>query len=80
MWGYDGFGHMGGWWGLGMILFWVLLVGALVVLVRWLALGPGRGNGGSSERRALDILRERYARGEIDRQEFEEKRRDLETG
>lgn len=72
-----------GWGGMGwsMLLFWVLLIVAVVVLVRWLtatgpfsrqpphdAPGPG----------ALDILAQRYARGEIDRDEFEQKRRDLE--
>ncbi len=74
-WGYDGPGFFG--MGFVMLLFWALLIAGLVVLLRWLAAGPGRrappAEGGS----ALEILAQRYARGEIDRAEFEQKRRDL---
>ena len=80
MWGHmGGYGWDGGWgWGgmIGMSLFWILIVVAIVALVRGLW-----GGGASSERRqektALDILKERYARGEIEREEFEQKKRDL---
>jgi putative membrane protein len=74
MWGE----HMWGW-GMGvgmisMVLFWVLVILGIVVLVRWI------GNTSASSppsTTALDILKERYARGEIDKREFEEKKRDL---
>ena len=72
-------------WGMGfggifMILFWVLVIGVIVVLVKWLTSSRDNdaGNNVSDERTALNILRERYARGEIDRDEFEQKRQDLE--
>lgn len=71
----------GGWMGMGgpfMLIFWVLLIVGAVLLVRWLlahANGPDRGQ----RRTALDILQERYARGEIGREEYEQKRRDLDT-
>lgn len=77
-WGWDGhpMGWMWGGFGIGMMLimlvFWVAVIAAMVVGIRWL-LGQGRGR----EDRALAILRERYARGEINREEYEQRRRDL---
>jgi putative membrane protein len=74
-WGYGGPGFFG--MGFVMLLFWTLLIVGVVVLLRWLATGRSRRAppaGGSS---ALEILAQRYARGEIDRAEFEQKRRDL---
>jgi uncharacterized membrane protein len=47
------------------------------VLVKWLADQSSTGKG-SRDRSPLEILRERYARGEINREEYEQKRRDLE--
>jgi putative membrane protein len=73
-------GHMGGYgWGgmgFGMLAFWILLGLGFALLVRY-ATRPGNGNG--NKQSALDILKERYARGEIGREEFEQKRRDLEA-
>lgn len=72
MWGWDGSWGMGwGWFGLVHLLWWLVLVAGAVVLVRALA---GRRSGRD---RAMDILRERYARGEIDRSEYEERRKQL---
>lgn len=70
-----------GWWGPGfgwvfMILFWGLVIAGLVALIKWLS-GVSRGTG-AREITPLDVLKERYARGEIDREEFERKRADLE--
>ena len=83
--GYYGHGHMwdGGWWmllgPLWMIVVIGLLVAGVVLLVRWLGgAGPGGGQGSGDKDRALNILRERFARGEIDKDEFEERRRLLE--
>lgn len=80
MWGY--MGNMGwgyGWGFLGvahMVLWWILIILGIVVLAKWLFGGlPGEVRG--SRRRALEILEERYARGEIQRDEFESKKRDL---
>ena len=72
----------GGGWGMGyggpfMLLFWILVVVAIVLLVKWLAAQSSTGKG-SHDQSSLEILRERYARGEIDREEFEQKKRDLE--
>ena len=67
-------------WGLMMMLlmlvFWGLVIAGLAVGLRWLvsrARDPRRDRADA----ALDILRERYARGEISREEFEAKKRDL---
>ena len=61
-----------------MIIFIAAVVVLVVLAIRWLG-GSGRGGGTGSPpgRTALDILKERYARGEIDTQEFEERRRVL---
>ena len=55
-----------------MLLFWGMVIAGLVVGIRWLVT-QGRASGDS----AMQILRERYARGDISREEFEAKRRDL---
>ena len=76
-WGMHPMWWVGGAWGIVMMLmmlvFWGLVIAGLVIGLRWL-LGqahPARRDG------ALEILRERYARGEIDKQEFETRKRDL---
>jgi putative membrane protein len=62
--------------GLGMLLFLALIVVGIVLLLR-----PAVGSEPRRERnRALEILDERFARGEIDREEYEERRRVLESG
>jgi len=86
-------GRYGGWnmgsgmmgnWGMGwfgsifMVVFWILILAGLVFLIRWLIRSTGRdktiGNGGN---RALEVLKERYAKGEIDKDEFDSKKKDL---
>jgi len=77
MMGGYGYGSGMGFGGIGMILLWVILIVVAVLAVRWV-LGQSRSDPGAGrERSALDILRERYARGEIDKAEFEQKSRDL---
>ncbi len=74
-----GYGWNGGWgWGgmFGMSLFWILVVVAIVALVRAIWSG-GAVAEPPQQKTALDILNERYARGEIEREEFEQKKRDL---
>lgn len=71
-----GFDH-GGWMfggGLGMVLVWLVPI----ALVIWLVSSWGKRTGRESpEKTALDILKERYARGEIGKDEFESKKRDI---
>jgi putative membrane protein len=68
-------------WGIGfgfgwflMILFWVILVLGVVYLIKLIAVGAKKGE---KEETALDILNKRYAKGEINREEFEKIKNDL---
>jgi len=71
----NGYGIGGGWFGMG--LWWILLV-ALVVAVGVLAYRrAGSDNPSAPRETARDILDKRYARGEIGRDEYEQKKRDL---
>ena len=79
MWnGVEGMGW--GWIGLGaihMVLFWVLVILGIVALVRLLGAG---GRDEAPPQGALDILKARYAKGEITREQFEQMKRDLGAG
>jgi putative membrane protein len=69
----DGYGMGGGWWLLGLI-FWILVIIGLILLIKYLWEGGAAKRGQES---ALEILKKRYARGEISKEEFEEKKKDL---
>ena len=64
-----------------MILFLAIAVAVVVLIIRWLG---GTGHSGSAtpsapaRKHAIDILKERFARGEIEKEEFEDRRRLLE--
>jgi len=67
-----------GWWmavgGVWMVLLWAGFLLLLVLGVKWLV---RQGRDGGSRRTPLDIAKERYAKGEITREEFEEMKRHL---
>jgi putative membrane protein len=67
---------MGG--GFAMVVFWVLVIMLVVLAVRWFsASGPRRDDAMPADKTPLQILQERYARGEIEKDEYEERRRTL---
>ena len=88
-WENGGWGMMPGMhnWGMGWlgmlfgILFWILIVVGLVYVIKFLIQTTSRHGEAPEEKNqtstALDILKERYARGEIDKTEFEAKKKDL---
>ena len=70
---------MMGWHGWGMGFGWIFGMIFLVLLI-WIIVRLATQNqfyGHESRNKAIDILKERYARGEIDKKEFEEKKKDL---
>lgn len=75
MWNYYG-GHMFGWGIFGWLMM-LLVWGLPVVLIVWAVRG-GFGSKNDVGKSALDILKERYAKGEINKEEFESKKKDIE--
>ena len=69
-----GYGMMSGGYGILGLIFWILLIIGLVLLIKYLWEGSGAKRG---EESALEILKKKYARGEISKEEFEEKKKDL---
>lgn len=69
----------GGMWagGLGMLLFWGVIILLIVLVVRGLSGRVERGAPAPGANSALQILQERFARGEIDKAEYEERRKVL---
>jgi len=71
-------------WGMGygffgwlmMFVLWIIIIAAVVLGVRWF-IDQGKLKGSSVEETPLDILKKRYASGEIDKEEFETMRREL---
>jgi len=79
MWGMGGFGMM-----IMMIFFWAIIIIGAILIIRYFTSGHvGMASSQSTgqitrERDPLEILRERYANGEIETNEFEERKRTLE--
>ena len=69
----DGYG-MGYGMGILGLIFWILVIIWLVLLIRYLWESGGAKR---EQESALEILKKRYARGEISKEEFEEKKKDM---
>jgi len=69
MWGF-------GW--LGMAIFWIAFIVVIVLFVKWLFhQGKTETRGPAQDESALEILKKRYAKGEINKEEFEQKKKDI---
>jgi putative membrane protein len=70
-----------GWYGFGffgfflMLLFWAAVIVGIAYLIRWIAHGRVEKKPGDE---AMDILRKRFASGEMGKEEFEERKKALE--
>ncbi|MER3421034.1 MAG: hypothetical protein C4290_11150 [Chloroflexota bacterium] len=69
-------GTVSPWWAALSVVFSLLVLAGIGLLVAWSVRHLAAGMG--SSRRALEILQERYARGELTREQYEQMRRDLE--
>lgn len=79
MWGYyNDFGSnmMTGFGGIMMLIFWVAFIAFIIWIVREIS---GRRNDSSPTSKAMEILKERYAKGEISKEEFESKKKYLQS-
>ena len=84
-WGMMGPGMMGPWmmgdfgWMWLMPIFWIVLLGVIIWAVVLLVRGLSKSTGSDSSKAdsALEVLRKRYARGEITKREYEERKKDL---
>ncbi len=65
-----------GWWAFGGIFMILLWVGLIALLV-WGVMKISKSGGTESKKEPLDIVKERYAKGEISKEEFEQIKKDL---
>jgi putative membrane protein len=73
-------GHGLGWlWPIFMIIFFIVMIIGIIMLIRWAVVSGSGRQGTTSGDSALESLRLRYAKGEIDKDEFEEKKKILES-
>jgi putative membrane protein len=76
--GMMGWGCGMGWpWPIMMLVFWIAVIAGIVFIMRRLALSANRGRGGAPEESALDILKKRYAKGEVSKDEYDRIRKDI---
>ncbi len=69
---------MGWLWHIIVMVFWIAVVVGIIFLIRWLVVSAGAGGrAAGSEESAFEVLKRRYAWGEVNKQEYEEKKKDL---
>lgn len=83
--GFPFYGHMGTWGHMmdyghyGGFMWLIIVIAVCIVIYLLIRTSSLRGSSGSNAETALDILKKRYAKGEIDKEEFEQKKKDLES-
>lgn len=70
---YDDYG-LGLWGPIFMFIFWIIIIVIAIIVIKYLF---EQNRSGQSNNKAEDILKERYAKGEIDKKEFEEKMKNI---
>ncbi len=76
--GMMNWGYGMGWFGpIFMIIVPITIIVGIIFLIRWLIVSTDKSRGISTGESAVDIIKKRYARGEIDKDEFETKKKDL---
>lgn len=77
-WGSGMMSWGGGWFGLiFMVFWWVVIIVVAILLIRWAAQFKRMHMHRGEEKSPIEITKERYAKGEITRKEFEEMKKDL---
>jgi putative membrane protein len=66
-----------GFWMIFNMIFWLLIIVGIIFLIIWAVNKTREVEKKPKEESALDILKKRYAGGEINREEFEEKKKDI---
>lgn len=72
---HDGWMLLGGGW---MWIFWILLIAVILVLIKLFGNTGGDSMRTSIDESPLTILKKRYAKGEINEEEFEHRKKELE--
>jgi len=73
----QGMGMMSGYGMFFGMFFWILLSAGVIALVLWAVQKSGKTDSAAPQETAIDILKKRFARGEIDKEEYEEKKKTL---
>lgn len=76
-----GYGYMGGFGFFFMIFFWGLIIWAIIAGIKMMSGGQGHpccSGGAKKEDGAVEVLRTRYAKGEITKEQFDQMKKDLE--
>jgi putative membrane protein len=72
---YEPYG--GGIWLFFHLLFWILIVIGIIWLIVWVVKQTGKHANGLAEETALDILKKRFAKGEISKEEYESMKKEI---